>query len=203
MSDSPRQPVNRDVWWTRDHVLVIVLFVATGILVVLCWRLVQPFVTPLAWALALAVVAHPLHGWLARRIKKPGLAAGIALFAIALVLSGLVIFVGQTLVSSIASGTQTFQSFFQGGQWREQLARIPWLGSLLAALEQQVNLGGQLQSMNAPKLISKRRGDGPAPGSGRKPVVFHWESTKSAFVAIHVTRRKAPVVTASIKSDSK
>jgi len=68
-------------------------------------------------------------------------------FAIALVLTGLVIFVGQTLVSSIGSGTQTFQSFFQGGQWREQLARIPWLGSLLAALEQQVNLGGQLQSM--------------------------------------------------------
>lgn len=98
-------------------------------------------------ALALAVVAHPLHGWLARRIKKPGLAAGIAVFAIALVLTGLVIFVGQTLVSSIATGTQTFQSFFQGGQWREQLARIPWLGSLLAALEQQVNLGGQLQSM--------------------------------------------------------
>ena len=103
MSDSPRQPVNRDAWWTRDHVLVIVLFVATGILVVLCWKLVQPFVTPLAWALALAVVAHPLHGWLARRIKKPGLAAGIAVFAIALVLTGLVIFVGQTLVSSIAS----------------------------------------------------------------------------------------------------
>lgn len=69
------------------------------------------------------------------------------MFAIALVLTGLVIFVGQTLVSSIGSGTQTFQSFFQGGQWREQLARIPWLGSLLAALEQQVNLGGQLQSM--------------------------------------------------------
>ena len=70
MSDSPRQPVNRDAWWTRDHVLVIVLFVATGILVVLCWKLVQPFVTPLAWALALAVVAHPVNGWLARRIKN-------------------------------------------------------------------------------------------------------------------------------------
>jgi predicted PurR-regulated permease PerM len=104
-------------------VLVIVLFVATGILVVLCWKLVQPFVTPLAWALALAVVAHPLHSWLVRRIKKTGLAAGIAVFAIALVLTGLVIFVGQTLVGSIATGTQTFQSFFQAANgannWRE------------------------------------------------------------------------------------
>jgi predicted PurR-regulated permease PerM len=148
MGDSLQQrlPVNRDAWWTRDHVLVIVLFVATGILL-LCWQLVRPFVTPLAWALALAVVAHPLHGWLARQIKKPGLAAGIAVFAIAVVLAALVIFVGQSLVSSIASGTQAFQSFFQNGQWREQLARIPWLGSLLASLEQLVNLSGQLQSM--------------------------------------------------------
>ena len=147
MRDSLQQPVNRDAWWTRDHVLVIVLFVATGILLVLCWQLVRPFINPLAWALALAVVAHPLHGWLAHRIKKPGLAAGIAVFAIAVVLAALVIFVGQSLVISIASGSQTFQSFFQTGQWREQLARIPWLGSLLASLEQQVNLGGQLQSM--------------------------------------------------------
>jgi predicted PurR-regulated permease PerM len=135
MGDSLQQPVNRDAWWTRDHVLVIVLFVATGILLVLCWQLVRPFVTPLAWALALAVVARPLHGWLARQIKKPGLAAGIAVFAIAVVLAALVIFVGQSLVSSIASGTQAFQSFFQNGQWREQLARIPWLGSFLASVD--------------------------------------------------------------------
>jgi hypothetical protein len=55
--------------------------------------------------------------------KKTGLAAGIAVFAIALVLTGLVIFVGQTLVGSIATGTQTFQSFFQAANgannWRE------------------------------------------------------------------------------------
>ena len=147
MRDSLQQPVNRDAWWTRDHVLVIVLFVATSILLVLCWQLVRPFVTPLAWALALAVVAHPLHGWLAREIKKPGLAAGIAVFTIAMVLAALVIFVGFSLVNSIVSGSQTFQSFFQTGQWREQLARIPWLGSLLGSLEQQVNLSGQLQNM--------------------------------------------------------
>ena len=123
MGDSLQQPVNRDAWWTRDHVLVIVLFVATGMLLVFCWQLVRPFVTLLAWALALAVVAHPLHGWLTRQIKKPGLAAGIAVFAIAVVLAALVIFVGQSLVSSIASGTQAFQSFFQtvngANSWRE------------------------------------------------------------------------------------
>jgi predicted PurR-regulated permease PerM len=147
MRDSLEKPVNRDAWWTRDHVLVIVLFVATGILLMLCWQLVRPFVTPLAWALALAIVAHPLHAWLARQIKKPGLAAGIAVFAIAVGLAALVLFVGQSMFSSIATASQSFQSFFQNGQWREQLERIPWLGSLLTSLEQQVNISGQLQGM--------------------------------------------------------
>jgi predicted PurR-regulated permease PerM len=36
---------------------------------------------PVAWAFALAVVAHPLHGWIARRVDKPGLAAGLAVIA--------------------------------------------------------------------------------------------------------------------------
>ena len=147
MRDSLQQPVNRDAWWTRDHVA--------------CDRALCRDRDPAGALLAARATlhysprlgacagrrCHPLHGWLTHQIKKPGLAAGIAVFAIAVVLAALVIFVGQSLVSSIASGTQTFQSFFQNGQWREHLARIPWLGSLLASLEQQVNLSGQLQSM--------------------------------------------------------
>ena len=103
--------------------LVIVLFVATAILLLLCWQLARPFITPLAWALALAVVAHPLHGWLANQIKKSGLAAGIAVFGIALVLAAVVVFVGQSLISSIGAATETFQSFFKpvngASSWRK------------------------------------------------------------------------------------
>src|SRR5690348_2040045 len=64
---------DHDGWWTRAHALTLVVVVVTAVLLVLCWSLVQPFVNPIAWALALAVVAHPLHGWIARRIGKPGL----------------------------------------------------------------------------------------------------------------------------------
>jgi hypothetical protein len=81
--------------------------------------------------------------WLARLSdKKPGLAAGIAVFAIALVLTGLVIFVGQALVSSIASGTQTFQSFFKAANGANSLVRISPHRARAAR-----HLGGQLQSM--------------------------------------------------------
>jgi hypothetical protein len=139
---SPEQPVNREGWWTRDHALVVVLVAATVLLLVLCWQLVRPFMAPLAWALALAVVAHPVHRWIARRIKKPGLAAGFAVFVIGLVLAALVIFVGHSVVTELAAGAQTIQSGFESGRWREQVAQNRWLGPAFAVLEKQANLAG-------------------------------------------------------------
>src|SRR6188508_1693857 len=106
MSELPPQPsVNREGWWTRDHALIIVLVVATALLLFACWRLIQPFVGPLAWALALAVVAHPLHTWLLRRTSKPALAAAAAVLAVAILIVGPAIFVAHNLVNEAASGT--------------------------------------------------------------------------------------------------
>lgn len=148
-SASSDQPVNREGWWTRDHALVIVLVAATALLLILCWQLVQPFMGPIAWAFALAVVAHPLHGWIACRIDKPGLAASLAVFTIAVVIVAPAIFVGNSIVREAATGVKGIQSGLQDGKWREQLARSPRLGGALSAIEQQVNLGSQLQGMSA------------------------------------------------------
>jgi predicted PurR-regulated permease PerM len=138
-------PVNRDGWWTREHALTLVLVVATALLLVLCWMLLQPFFAPVAWALALAIVAHPLHRWIARKIAKPGLAAGLAVFAVAVVIVAPAIFVGHSIVREAVAAAQTVQTGLEGGQWREQLARSPRFGGVLTAIEKQANLGEQLQ----------------------------------------------------------
>ena len=141
------QPVNREGWWTRDHALIVVLVGATALLLVLCWQLVHPFLTPIAWALALAVVAHPLHGWLARRIEHPGIAAGVAVFLIAVVLVALATFVGHSVVKEAVAGAQTIQAGLDSGQWQAQLEANPRLGGALTAWEQQANLAGQIHGM--------------------------------------------------------
>lgn len=143
------QPVNREGWWTREHALIVVLVAATALLLVLCWQLVQPFMSPLAWALALAVVGHPLHGWIARRIDKPGLAAGLAVAAIAVIIVAPAIFVGNSIVREAATGVKVIQAGLEDGNWREQLARSPRFGSAFSAIEKQANLGSQLQGMAA------------------------------------------------------
>jgi len=143
------QPVNREGWWTREHSLVIVLVAATALLLFLCWQIIQPFVASVAWALALAIIAHPLHGWIARRIDKPSLAAGLAVFIIALVIVAPAIFVGHSIVKEAAAGMQAVHSSVESGSWREQLARSPRLGGAVTALETQANLGSHLQGMAA------------------------------------------------------
>jgi predicted PurR-regulated permease PerM len=148
-SHSPARPSanNHDGWWTRDHTSFIVLSAVTVLLLVLCWMILQPFFAPIAWAVALAVIGHPLHTWITARLKRPGLAAGLAVFAIALIILGPAFFVGQQLVSEGIKGVKTVQGSFESGQWQEQAARIPGLGGMLSSLDQQANLGGQLMGM--------------------------------------------------------
>ncbi len=149
MSDPDAQdpPVNREGWWTREHALVVVLVAATALLLFLCWQIVQPFLSPIAWALALAVVAHPLHGWIASRIDKPGLAAGLAVLAVSVIVVAPVIFVGNSIVREAAAGVTALQSGLEDGKWRDAVARSPLLGGAFSAIEQQANLSSQLQGM--------------------------------------------------------
>jgi len=139
--------VNREGWWTREHALIVVLVVATALLFVLCWLLVQPFLSAIAWALALAVVAHPLHGWIERRIDKPSFAAGLAVFAIALLIVAPVIFVGNSIVQEATKSVKAVQASMEDGKWREQLARSPRLANAFSAIEEPATQ--QLQGMAA------------------------------------------------------
>jgi predicted PurR-regulated permease PerM len=154
MSKSPsneRITPNREGWWTRDHALVVVLVVATTLLLFLCGLLVRPFMAPIAWALALAVVAHPMHRWIAARIKKPSLASGLAVFAICIIIVAPAAFVAHNIVQEASKGVKAIQASVESGDWREQIRRIPYGESALAFMEQQGNLNERLQA-NATEL---------------------------------------------------
>lgn len=145
----PNPPVNREGWWTREHALIVVLVVVTTLLLYLCWQLIQPFLTPIAWAIALAVVAHPLHSGIARRIDRPGLAAGLAVFVIALIIVAPLVFVGNSIVQEAVTAVKAIQAGLQDGTWREQLMRNPYVGGAYSAIETQGNVGDQVQGMTA------------------------------------------------------
>src|SRR5262245_62154546 len=73
-------------WMTRQHALSLPLLAVTALAFFLCYRMIEPFLAPIAWALALAVVARPVHAWLLERTGKPSVAAGLAVLLVAVVL---------------------------------------------------------------------------------------------------------------------
>lgn len=157
MSNSKTPPDDRDGIWTRDRALVLVLITATALLLLVCGLLIHPFFGSISWAIALAVIAHPLHRWLAGRIGKPSLAAAIAVVVIAVVIVAPAIFVGHNVVTEAAKGVQAIQSGFDEGKLQDQFSKHSRFGSVYSSLDQQMNLSGQLHGFakNLAQLIAK------------------------------------------------
>jgi predicted PurR-regulated permease PerM len=148
MSDRPHHPPRNqpeDGWLSRERALVLVLLAATALAVYACYRLAQPFLPALAWALALAVVTSPLHAWLLRRLHKPTLAAAVAVALVAVAVVGPTLLVTQQLVRQAASGINWLQSEASAESWRAALDRYPRLGPGLAWLAERIDLRGAVE----------------------------------------------------------
>ena len=84
-------------WFTRDRLLTLLLIAVTLIVIVICYQIALPFLPALAWALAFAVVTHPINDWFQLRMKSRGLAAGIAVAVVVVCVVAPTVFVGQQL----------------------------------------------------------------------------------------------------------
>lgn len=142
---------------TRERVTTMVLLLATAAAVYLCYRLVEPFLPALTWALALAVIARPIHRWVALRLRKPGLAAGASvMLVIALLLTPVVLLTWQ-LASQTADLIVKLQKVEQevSDSGLDGLTeRFPWLKRPLELLRQHVDVDQGLQ--NLPAEIGRR-----------------------------------------------
>ena len=135
-----------DTAWTRERVLVVVLAIATAVVAWLCWQLAKPFVPALTWALVLAILAHPLHEWLGRRIKRwPSLAAGLAVVAIVVAIAlPATLVVRQVGVQAVASVTAARQ-LFDADRWKLAIERFPRLAPLREWVEREVDVPEKVQ----------------------------------------------------------
>jgi predicted PurR-regulated permease PerM len=135
-------------WLTRERALVLVLMAATALACYVCYRLARPFLPALAWALALAVVAHPLHEWIARRIKNANLAAVLAVVIVAALIIAPAIFVAQRIVREVVAHVQTVRTQVETGQWRAALERNPRLAPALTWIEERINASGGMEQLS-------------------------------------------------------
>jgi predicted PurR-regulated permease PerM len=133
------------VLWTGRGLSDLALLALTVLALVLCYRIARPFVTSLAWATALAVIAWPLHRRVAHRIRPPTGAALLTVVVIALLLivpSGLLI---PGVIDEALGGYKLLRAQIESNAWNEALARHPWLATAWGWLRLRLDLGDVLQ----------------------------------------------------------
>src|SRR5436190_15213419 len=125
---APNRPVQAETITTG------VLVVASGIVFYLCYLVVLPFMPALAWALALAVIAHPAHRWLDQRMKSKSLCAGLIVAAMTLLLLVPAGFVTGSLVNQATRYAGMVQKGISSGRWEKQLRDNRYIGPLIERL---------------------------------------------------------------------
>jgi len=127
-------------FWSRERTVALSLFLVTVVAFVVCFLLVRPFISALAWAVALAVVAFPVHRWLQRRIRRPAAAAGISVMLVAVVVVGPTIFIVHHLVVQAAAGAEKIRPAFTTEGWREMSEQNPGMARVLQWIERRVDI---------------------------------------------------------------
>jgi predicted PurR-regulated permease PerM len=138
----PQKPITNGGWLTRERALALalVLIVATALAFYVCYRLALPFLPAVTWALALAVVAHPLHKMIAGRVKNPNAAAGLSVAVVAILIVTPAVFLVQQIVSQTSRGVQTLKAQTESGQLQAAVESNPQLSRALGWVAPNMDL---------------------------------------------------------------
>jgi len=116
----------------------VALVAITAVVAYVLYCMTAPFAPALIWALALAVSAHPLHQWLRHRIRFDNVAAGIAVFTLAVAIVLPVTLVSRRLVKEAGDFIQIAQQEIESGGLHRRVEQLPKASLWLPWLESQV-----------------------------------------------------------------
>lgn len=141
------------------------LLLLTGLALYLCWLLARPFLTAIAWALALAVVAHPLQ----RRLElflPANVAALLSVFTIAVVFLAPGAFLLQKFFDEAVGSLRLIGQNLSSASFREMADRYPFFATAVDWLRARFDINQELK--RAAGLLA---GHAPAVLSGSVQVV--------------------------------
>jgi predicted PurR-regulated permease PerM len=134
-------------WLSRDRVLALTLISATAIVFYLCYLIARPFLPALAWAVALALLTHPLYRWIAGRISRPNIAAAVSVLIVTLVIVAPSAFVVHHVGSEIAGAVDFITNETETGRWRVMIERNPSLAPAVNWIEKHLDVRGEVQQV--------------------------------------------------------
>ena len=144
-------------WLTRERARAIVFGVLAAVVALLCWMVMEPLVTSIAWGLAFAVVAYPLYTLLQRKFRRKSLAAALVTLLVGVTIIVPVTLIGRQVAEEAVSAAGTVQKAVKDGSWQTAIDRNPVLRRAFGFAGNAVNLKELLAkvSENVPVAIQK------------------------------------------------
>jgi predicted PurR-regulated permease PerM len=141
-------PASEQPPFTRDRLLTIVLIIVTAVGMVACIVIAAPFVPALTWAVALAVVAYPVHDWMVRRIHRAGLAAGLAVSVITIGLLVPTVFVARQVGQKATEGFKRVQKSIDSGELASRLEQNPRTAAIARWVRSNVDIAKEVSELS-------------------------------------------------------
>jgi predicted PurR-regulated permease PerM len=126
--------------FTRDRGKLLVVSAATILCVYLCYRLAQPLIPALVWAITGSVVVHPVVKWLGRWIHSPRWRAGVTVGVVAVALFAPIISLVYFAALQIGTALQGWSPADLLTRWETALADNRFLGSAWANISRNLDL---------------------------------------------------------------
>jgi predicted PurR-regulated permease PerM len=129
-------------WLDRSKLQTLVFIALTAGVLYLCYLIVLPFISPLIWALALAVLANPVYRSIAGFLKNKTVAASLMTLAVAVGIVVPVYLISQELSREVWRSAEYVRGELDNGQWRAQVEQNSYSRNALKWIESEVDLRG-------------------------------------------------------------
>ena len=130
----------KEDWKSRNHIRAFIQLGFTILGVLLCYLMTVPFLSSLAWALALAVLFMPVHKRISRKLKQKNISA-ILTSALAIVIVVIpVMLIVIRVVLEIDKGAALIMNRAESGEWQANLEEMPFVGKAVFWLENHLNI---------------------------------------------------------------
>ena len=145
-------------WLTRRRTSALALLAATALAFYLCWKIVQPFMPALTWALALAIIGDGLHRRLLRRLGHPGLSAGLATAVLVVFIGAPIAATAPTIATKVGEGWEQMRSAPMQERVQKVLHGSPVLAPLADIVTRYAPTADELAEHVTPRLSSLATG---------------------------------------------
>ena len=160
----------------RNQVLSTAIVLLTALAVYLFYIVAKPFISPLIWAMAFAILGYPLYRKILGAVKNRSLASGITSTLIALLIIVPIVIIGRQVIVELWRNYDYVKNLVASGEWRVPFEKHELTRSVLVWLESQFAVEGTVTKITeiVPTVISSIL-------SGSATVVFE---AAVAFVAL-------------------